>query len=394
MSMILSRRSFLRVAAQTGGAAVLQSLLPVRFAFANTPGDARLMVVILRGAMDGLAAVVPYGDAHYADARGPMAMPQHDATLINLDGYFAMHHALKLLAEMFQRKEMVICHAVATPYRSRSHFDAQDLMENGTATPHALTTGWLNRAVAACKPSPDAMAIGSFVPLMLRGPAQVGSWAPNLLPDVDDEFLSRVARMYDNDPLLHSALTSGQELRSMESGKDKNPGGPRAFVEMMRKAATFMAPEKGAHIATAELGGWDTHAGQGLDNGRLAGNFAVLAEGLNAFRQGMGEAWKRTAVICMTEFGRTVHGNGTGGTDHGTASVAFLLGGAVNGGRIIGDWPGLKTLYEDRDLMPANDMRGVFKSVLHQHIGLAEETLDAVIFPDSANVWYKDKLFS
>lgn len=350
--------------------------------------------MILRGALDGLAAVPPIGDRAYADARGKMALPQNGDTLLNLDGYFALHSALKPLMPLYEQKQILITHATATPYRDRSHFDAQNLLESGSDKPHALSSGWLNRAVASLSPATEAMALGSAVPLLLRGDAKVGSWAPSILPDVDEDFLSRVMHMYQSDPLLLDALSSAKEMQGMGGGMAGARRGPRAFIGMMQKAARFMAQQKGARIATVEIGGWDTHANQGLATGRLANNLGILAEGLVAFQKGMGAAWQDTAVLCITEFGRTVKGNGTGGTDHGTASVAFLLGGGVSGGRVIGDWPTLSKLHEGRDLIPANDLRALLKTTLHQHLLLPTETLDSRVFPNSSRAWLGEKLFS
>ncbi len=377
-----SRRSFLQRCGATLAFGALASTLPARFTYAATPGNKRLLVVILRGALDGLAAVVPYGDPSYADARGAMALPQNDAALVALDAHFALHTALAPLAQLFAQRELLVLHAAATPYRERSHFDAQNLLESGGVTPHALDTGWLNRSIEALGSSPKAMAIGPAIPLLLRGDARVASWAPSVLPNVDDAFLMRVREMYGNDALLMNALETAQEMHGGE-GMGGSARGQRAFIDMMKKAATFMNGSDGASIGTVEMGGWDTHANQGLEKGRLSALLGILSEGLLAYRSGMGTAWSDTAVLVVTEFGRTVKGNGSGGTDHGTASVAFLLGGNVNGGRVIGEWPGLSRLYQDRDLMPVNDLRGLLKGTLHQHLGIADAQLDSTVFPDS-----------
>ena len=179
-------------------------------------------------------------------------------------------------------------------------------------------------------------------------------------------------------------------MENMDSSKKEN----KSFQSMIKKAAQFMTAKNAANIATVELGGWDTHANQGLTTGRLANNFRNLANGINEFKKGMGNAWKDTAVVAITEFGRTVKVNGTNGTDHGTASVAFLLGGSVKGGKIVGDWPGLKKLYEGRDLMPANDLRAFLKTILNQHLSIPNNTMDSLIFPDSKRIWLQDKLFA
>lgn len=362
---------------------------PGRLALAYTATEKRLLLVILRGGMDGLAAVVPYGDHAYADARGDMALPQNAESLVALDNHFAMHKSLAPLASLFQQKELLVLHAAATPYRERSHFEAQDLLENGSLKPHGISTGWLSRAVAAL-PGASAVAMGPAIPLVLRGDAPVTSWAPSILPEVDDDFLNRVMHMYERDPLLSEAVAGAMQEDGRMQG---NTRGPRAFIGMMQKAASFLSAPKGARIGAIDMGGWDTHANQGTADGRLANNMEILAEGLTAFRQGMGTHWKDTAVLVVTEFGRTVKSNGTGGTDHGTAGAAFLLGGGVQGGQMIGDWPGLARLYEGRDLYPANDLRRLLKSTLHGHLGIAEAQLAETVFPGSGSMALFQSLF-
>lgn len=388
-----SRRGFIKIAGLGGGFALTHSLLPVRFAFSDTLNNKRLLVVILRGALDGLAAVIPFGDRSYTDARGIMALPQNGDAMVNLDNYFALHIALKPLLPLYEQRQMLIYHAAATSYRDRSHFDAQDLLENGSDKPHTLATGWLNRAIATLSHSPKAMSVGVSIPLILRGGAKIGSWAPSILPNVDEDFLSRVIHLYQSDPLLLDAITRAKEMRDAGNNKGDLVRGQRAFIGIMQKIAEFMAPASGARIATVEIGGWDTHANQGLVKGNLPNNLGILAEGLINFQKSMGAVWKDTAVLCITEFGRTVKGNGSEGTDHGTASVAFLLGGSVNGGRVAGDWPSLDKLYEGRDLIPANDLRALLKTTLHQHLSISEDKLENSVFPNSTRIWLKEKLF-
>ncbi len=374
-----SRRRFITGA----GMLTVASMLPLRLALARASTEKRLLLVTLRGGLDGLAAVVPYRDRSYFDARGAMAMPESGDALRDLDGFFALHNALAPLEDLYRNRELLVLHAAATSYRGRSHFDAQDQLENGGNKPHAWSTGWLNRTVSRLPGGQPAIAIGPAVPLVLRGNAPVTSWAPSLLPDVDEDFLARVMHMYAGDPLLSEALTKSQAL-DMTGGKDPRVGrGRRAYVQMMKKAAAFLSAPNGARIGSVDMGGWDTHANQGTENGRLANNLSILAEGLLAFRQAMGAAWQHTGVLVVTEFGRTVRGNGTGGTDHGTGGVALLLGGRIAGGRVIGDWPGLSPLYEGRELMPANDLRSLLKGTLHEHLSLDRAVLDESIFPDS-----------
>jgi uncharacterized protein (DUF1501 family) len=360
--------------------------------FASADTDRRLMVVILRGAMDGLAAVPAIGDASYRGARGDLALP--DSQLLPLDGHFAMNAAAPQLHALYQAQQLLILHAAATPYRERSHFEAQDLLENGSAVPHGLQTGWLGRTVDALGGRVQGLAIGPTVPLVLQGAHNIQSWAPSNLREVGDaDFMRRVEMMYRNDPVLSGALAEGQAMQRQADASgamgDKGEGAGKAqFAGMMKTAAAFMSQPSGARIGTIDLTGWDTHAGQGTTQGRFTQVLGTLSAGIDAFRAGMGPAWNDTAVLMMTEFGRTVHGNGTGGSDHGTASAAFLAGGSVKGGRVIGNWPGLAPdqLYQNRDLYPDNDLRSLVKAVLTQHLALPGDTVDTAIFPQSTGV--------
>ena len=191
--------------------------------------------------------------------------------------------------------------------------------------------------------------------------------------------------MYHDDPVLSKALQESESMQNI-SMQDMGVKNARSFPSMMTEAAKFMSAAGGPTIASIDIGGWDTHVNQGTDKGRLPNALQALAEGLNNFRTGMGSAWTNTTVLVITEFGRTVRGNGTGGTDHGTASTAFLLGGNVNGGRVIGDWPGLAKLYQDRDLMPANDLRALLKGTLQAQLGIADTTLSETVFPGRIEV--------
>jgi len=372
----VSRRSFL------GGLGfiTLAQTWPFRLAMAAAPTDKRLLLVILRGAMDGLGAVVPYSDPAYHDIRGKLAMEGNSDDLIAINSDFAFAKALAPVSAMYAKGEAAFMHATATPYRSRSHFDAQDLLENGSIKPMGLGTGWLNRTLDAMHGK--GIAIGPTIPLVMRGPASIASWSPSILPEVDDDFMARAMRMYDDDELLHNALA--QTGMASASGMDKNAKGQRAFIPMMQKAAEFLSGPSGARVGSIDIGGWDTHAQQGTGEGRLATNLAILAEGLSSFKTAMGTEWNNTALLVVTEFGRTARPNGTGGTDHGTGTTALVLGGRVNGGRMLGDWPGMGKLYEDRDLLPANDLRSLLKGTLAQHLGIPDEVLTASIFPDSA----------
>lgn len=364
-----------------------------QLSFGAVPTNKRLMVVIQRGAMDGLGAVVPYKDPSYHGIRKSLAMP--DTGMLDLDGYFAMNAAMKPLHTLYKNGEVVVVHAVASPYRSRSHFDAQDLLENGTPKPHGLTTGWLGRTLKAMNGTVEGLAVGPAIPLVLQGAGKnLQSWSPSTLPEADADFMMRVAHMYQRDEMLGMALEEAGNFKDTAAGGAMR--GPRQFIEMMKTAATFMKKENGARIASIDIGGWDTHQNQGTDKGRLAQVLGILAEGIDGFRTGMGEEWNNTAVLVITEFGRTVAVNGTNGTDHGTGSAAFLVGGSVKGGRVVGEWPTLaaKNLYEERDLYPANDLRSLIKAVLEDHMGMESGVTEEIIFPDSRNAAPMKGLFA
>jgi uncharacterized protein (DUF1501 family) len=390
----LARRPVLGVLGALGIAA-----LPARLAFAAAPGDRLLVVVVLRGGMDGLAAVPPWRNPAYREARRELALPppgSADGT-VDLDGSFGLHPALAPLAELYRAGELAALHAVASPYRERSHFDGQDVLENGGAKVGQARDGWLNRALAALgQRAPAGFAFGRAVPLLLRGPVAVGSWAPSALPDASEEFLVRVAALYKADPVLSRALEQGLRTRAMAAGamseEDRmvGRGGGRVgeFLQIAKVAGEMLARADGPRVASLEIGGWDTHAQQGVERGPLANNLGGLADGLLQLRRGLGDAWAKTAVIVVSEFGRTVAPNGTGGTDHGTAGAALLLGGAVKGGRVLADWPGLAApkLHQGRDLTPTTDLRSVFKGLLAEHLGVDRAALDRTVFPDSAPV--------
>lgn len=365
-----------------------------RFAFARTDADSRFVLVVLRGAADGLAIAAPYGDSHYAAARGELALakPDDEQGLLKLDGLFGLHPSLAATYERYQANEALIVHAVASPYRERSHFDGQDLLENGASRIATLRDGWLNRALAPIGGgTPQAIAIAQNAPLVLRGDNAITSWAPSRLPDADDSTIRRLQNIYADDEFfavrLERALASQNIAGGMDDmGKQRARGNEaRQFGELMSVAARFLTADGGPTIAVVELGGWDTHANQGTSQGPLANRLAALDTGIANLRAGLGDAWQHSVVAVVTEFGRTVHVNGTRGTDHGTATAAILAGGAVRGGKVVADWPGLrdKDLYEGRDLQPTVDLRSVFKSVLLEHLDVPRGFLEDTVFPDS-----------
>jgi len=361
-----------------------------RAAFAQLPGERRLVVVILRGALDGLFAVQPYGDPAFAALRGPLALPEpgREGGLLDLGGSFGLHPGFAAVHAMYAANEALVLHAVAGPYRSRSHFEAQDLLEGGA--PDRLTSGWLNRAIQALPNPPDAragLAVGSAVPLLLRGPVPVGSYAPPGLDRPSPDVIYRLAALHAGEPRLAQAFHEGMRARGFAAatlGAPTNEPDRGSFPRLAAAAGRLLAERNGPRVAALEIGGWDTHVSQVQ---RIAGPLRALDSGLAELKGALGEHWARTAVLVVTEFGRTARVNGTLGTDHGTGGVAFLLGGAVAGGRVVADWPGLapERLFENRDLQPTADLRSLAKGLLRDHLRLPERAV-AQAFPGSERV--------
>jgi uncharacterized protein (DUF1501 family) len=421
MNDSLDRRRFLGSTLLAGAG----TLLTARYAFAApVRGDARLVCVILRGALDGLSAVPPYGDPDYARLRRELAIGAPGASdgALKLDSTFGLNPGLKFLHESYQAGELAVLHAIATPYRERSHFDGQDLLENGTPIAHGAQTGWLNRALAALPRSAlhgreAGVALGQNIPLVMRGAAPVASWSPSVLPDLDADTLQRIADRYSTDPLLSRRLADAMatdRIASEAQGEDGSMMGPAraggaqagtkgvdnaaaagaagrlrpaSYTETVRTAAGFLKRDDGPSVAVFDTTGWDTHANEGNAQGQLTQRLGALDQGMRMLQEQLGTAWQRTAVLIVTEFGRTAAANGTRGTDHGTGAAAFLIGGAVRGGRVISDWPGLAdgALYQGRDLKPTTDLRSVLKAVLADHLHVPTAALEQDVFPDSAS---------
>jgi uncharacterized protein (DUF1501 family) len=380
--------------------------------------DPRLLVIVLRGALDGLAAVAPVGDPDWIRLRGEKGLNLQSATLgLPLDSMFALNPAMANLHRMYTAGEATIVHAVATPYRERSHFDGQDLLESGLPQVGSVRSGWLNRALGALEPAGranpkarDAFAVGPIAPLIVRGPAPVLAWTPRRLPPASDDTMMRLLDLYRHtDSSLARVLEERMGLAAlvaapgMDGGTAQNAaaapnGQPRPlagvaqvrayFAESAGAAAKFLAGADGPRIGALAFDGWDTHADEGAIGGRLAALLSALDGAIAAIETNMRSAWRETVVAVVTEFGRTARINGTDGTDHGTATVALLAGGALKGGRVVADWPGLKegNLYQNRDLKPTADLRAVLKGLLRDHLRLDEKALASTVFPDSAAV--------
>ena len=461
----LKRREFLHAGALALGGAFLTS----RLAFART-GNAksRFVFIVMRGALDGLAAAPPYGDSDYAALRRELALkaPGTPGGALPLDGFFGLHPSLAFLHDAYTARELVVLHAIASPYRERSHFDGQDVLENGSPQAHAEQTGWLNRALASLQPAHGqskelGVALGQNIPLVMRGPASVTSWSPSKLAALDEDTLERITDLYAGDPLLAARLadalaadaiadSAGSPMRPVAFAEapaasdptaqittaraatagaagqtpqvgaarvatpaaagattpapsvadspanattniSSQPGLQRAkpmrYAELVRATAGFLRRDDGPQVAVFDTTGWDTHANEGSAEGQLAARLAALDVGLRTLKAELGPTWADTVVLLATEFGRTAATNGTRGTDHGTAAAAFLLGGAVEGGRVLADWPGLsaRALYQGRDLKPTTDLRSVLKGVLSEHLLVPSSVLETSVFPNSAN---------
>jgi uncharacterized protein (DUF1501 family) len=361
-------------------------------ALAAAPTDQRLAVVILRGAMDGLSAVVPYGDPDLAKWRPELLPPGPGQAggLLDLGGFYGLHPSLIGMHGLYQAGELLPVHAVAGHYRSRSHFEAQDYLESGSD--RRMDSGWLNR-VLSLMPSPvmpgqdPAVAVSVTVPLLLRGPVGVATWAPPTFDPLDADLYFRVVKLNQPDPVTGPALMDAMRQRGFSEkvlASGTPPPGQDAFALLCGSAARLMQEPDGPRVAALELEGWDTHTGQPP---RIAAALSELDAGLVALKAGLGDVWKQTVVLVVTEFGRTVRADGTLGTDHGTGTAAFLAGGAVAGGRVQANWPGLaqRNLFENRDLQPTADLREIGKGLLMAHLGLDAAAL-ATVFPDSEGV--------
>jgi uncharacterized protein (DUF1501 family) len=388
--MNLTRRSTLL------GLSALFTASRVKFALADAPTDQRFVVVLLRGALDGMSSVVPYGDQSLASLRPNLipAAPGQPGGMFDLGGFYGLNPHLPGIYAMYQAGEVLPVHAVAGPYRTRSHFEAQDLLQLGTPT-DSITSGWLNRVLAEL-PARNSrtlagLSVGIGTPLLLQGPVRVGSYAPEHFATPSPDLYARIAALNANDPLTGPAIATALNGNAFDASilsddAPMQPGdsgkGKGAFPALAAHAGTLMAAAGGPRIAAFQLEGWDTHGNQ---VGGLKAPLSGLNAGLVALKTSLGPAWKNTVVLVMTEFGRTAAMNGTAGTDHGTATAAFILGGNVNGGKVAGTWPGLaqNQLFENRDLAPTMDIRSVAKGALAAHLGLGPDAL-ARVFPGSS----------
>jgi uncharacterized protein (DUF1501 family) len=392
----VNRRDLFKLTA----APVLLSLARGARAASADGGPKRLIVILLRGAVDGLNVVIPHGDKAYADARPTIAIakPGAEGGALPLDGYFGLNPALAGLLPLWHDKRLAFVHAAGSPDPTRSHFDAQLFIENGTPGSKTTADGWMNRLLAEL-PGPhgptDAVSIGETLPHILRGALAVANLplGPRAASptSLDHPELSRVFdRLYSGSDAMAQAYREGRAARAELIGSlademrraDNGAPPPNSFPAEAAQLAHLLGRDPRIRLAFASLGGWDTHVNQGNHKGQLANHLRPLGDGLAALASGLGRDWPDTVVVVLSEFGRTVHENGDGGTDHGHGNVIWIMGGNIRGGRIYGDWPGLAPvqLYQRRDLAVTTDYRLALGAILERHLRLEDHQL-ARIFP-------------
>ncbi|MDE0877579.1 MAG: DUF1501 domain-containing protein [Sphingomonas bacterium] len=378
----MDRRSFIARAGKTIALGGLLGSFAPRMAFAKAATPKRFVFIIQRGAADGLGTIGAVGDPSFVGARGDLAADV--ASGAKLDAMFALHPAMATGATLYRQGQALFAHAIASPYRDRSHFDGQNVLETGGKGPYQYKDGWLNRLLGIV-PTDDAkaIAVAATVPMALRGLHDVASYAPSALPAASDDLLARVTQLYQGDAQLHALWNEATATRALTSDLAQDNGRNAAATGSL--AARLLAPDNGARIAMIETGGWDTHAAQ---RGRLGAQLKGLDAMIGALKTGLGPLWADTLVLVATEFGRTVAVNGTGGTDHGQASAAMLFGGGVKGGRVVSDWPGLTqaSLYEGRDLKPTMQLDAFIAGAVADHFAVDPAKAMAALFPASAKV--------
>ncbi|KQV85841.1 DUF1501 domain-containing protein [Pelomonas sp. Root1237] len=391
--------------------------LPVSLVHAQGGTQKKLVVVMLRGAVDGLSVVAPYGEREYATSRPQIALaaPGAEDGLIKLDSLFGLHPSLSPLKRHWDGGQLAFVHASGSPDPTRSHFDAQDYLESGTPGRKSTPDGWMNRLLTALpgEPAPTrAISQGSTPPRIFAGTASVASLGlgPNAMQRraIDDpQMQSGLAKLYANDAQLSGTLRdttqgrgemsrsmAGGEAKSMDPSADAGAPSARSFAADARRLGTLIRKDAHTQLAFTAVGGWDTHVNQGAARGQLANRLASLGEGLDALSVGLGDTYRDTVIVVVSEFGRTLRQNGNGGTDHGRGNVIWLLGGPVAGGQMLGEWPGLdaSALADGRDLAVRTDFRQVLTPLLQRHLGLSETAL-ATVFPQAPQTWrYADKL--
>lgn len=374
---MLNRRLFL----QSSSAGLLAGTLVPNVAFAKAPTDKRFVLIFLRGGLDGLHALVPYADKQYQALRPRLAI----SNPLKIGGYFGLNPELKNLHQFYKTGDLTLIPAAATGYRQRSHFDAQNFLENGSGQPYGAADGWLNRALGHMGDGQArlGLSVGHQVPLILQGRQRVQTWSESSLPEVSDNFMNSLSKVYKGDDIFAAALRDAQN--TMEPDLPANMRAKRSLarpdvVRSADAAAQLLAMADGPRVAVIESRGWDSHQNQTPQIARLLRD---IDQSVLKLKTGLSQHWDNTVVMIVSEFGRTVAENANRGTDHGTGGLLILAGGGVKGGRVAGDWPGLsgKALYEGRDLKPVNTTEAVFKSVLISHLGISDSHVADQIFP-------------
>ncbi len=372
----MDRRTFIRGMCAGGVATFTSGTLSL----ATVPGSGKLVFVLLRGGLDGLSAVVPYGDRDYRDVRGPLAFKKTDLEVLN--DQFGLAPGLHPLKQLWDQGELAVVHAMAIPYRTRSHFDGQAILETGLDAPRGSSDGWLNRLLQVMDGKRSGIAVAAGLPLSLSGAHSVKTWSPANLGVVDDGYVDRLHVLYQHDPRLLDRFEAALQMPEVGMMRTSRSGGRQQIEGILGATARFLREPDGPNVAAVEFSGWDTHANQGKQGGQLDRLLAQLARGILTFKAQVGSTWDQTTLVVMTEFGRTARPNGTGGTDHGTAGAGFIIGPNLSRSRVLSDWPGLaKTaLYESRDLRPTLDTRTVLKAVVEGCFELNRNQLNR-IFP-------------
>jgi uncharacterized protein (DUF1501 family) len=388
---MLTRRRALKLMGSLSATSVLLPMCNASMATAGIlPAEPRLVVIILRGGLDGLAAVPPYADPDYAGLRPQLVTSTKEETpgVVELDGQFGLHPEMAPLKAWYDSGDMLIIHAIGPSHHYRSHFAAQNMLENGGKSAD-VQDGWLNRALGGLPQGASrGLAVGRAVPLILQGQTAIRAFVPPRLPKVEEDFLQRLDALYAMDPLFHQTFEKARPLVNEERGLrwrwDPTVRRP-TFRVLTEETGKLLVTPDGPRLAVLESHGWDTHVQQ---RARLQELLAQLVDGLEGLRERLEPVWQQTVVLVVTEFGRTARENRSAGTDHGTGGVAFVLGGAVGGGRVAGQWPGLTRsgLLENRDLRPTTDLRALFKAMLRDHLRLPESFIEDRVFPNSRAV--------
>jgi uncharacterized protein (DUF1501 family) len=402
---MITRRKLLKGLLLAGGFTLLPLSGRGWVLAAPEPVNRHLVVIMMRGAVDGLNVVTPYREANYYRVRNSIAMPPpgQSSGLVDLDGYFGLNPALTPIMPLWQDKTLAFIHACGSPNTTRSHFEAQDILETAMMNTAMASQGWMNglaQALPVNQSATRAVAFGNVLPKIFQGHYDVSTIPVGIKgnggkqvsnPQLEQAF----SQLYGNQTELGGLYKQGLAARSsvmqdLQNGPDlekemeaasKGAPGADGFAIETSKVAQMIRQDPGVQLVFLDVGGWDTHVQQGSIKGQLFNKLNKLGEGIAALAQGLGPAYKDTAILIMSEFGRTVAENGNAGTDHGHGNVAWLMGGGVKGGKVWHRWPGLNEnqLYEGRDLAVTTDFRGVIGSVASGHFGLDDQKIAAII---------------